>query len=189
MRTVALYGTIAGCITAALVLFTTQGGPAFASHTFHRLQHPHTPPRPGRAGPPIPHSQSHLGPPKQAWKYEYRRDRRDYGLSEEQCSVAFPELYEEVDRAVAYRQKRGNIALEELDVGWRGDGIVRALIHDNQLYIVDAHGVSDANHRPRSIATLHALNRAISSTSEFLPNIEFTRRGATAATRPRKASG
>ncbi|KAK0941006.1 hypothetical protein LTR29_007423 [Friedmanniomyces endolithicus] len=174
MRTVALYGTIAGCITAALVLFTTQGGPAFASHTFHRLQHPHTPPRPGRAGPPIPHSQSHLGPPKQAWKYEYRRDRRDYGLSEEQCSVAFPELYEEVDRAVAYRQKRGNIALEELDVGWRGDGIVRALIHDNQLYIVDAHGVSDANHRPRSIATLHALNRAISSTSEFLPNIEFT---------------
>ncbi|TKA67354.1 hypothetical protein B0A55_09686 [Friedmanniomyces simplex] len=173
MRTIALYGTIAAIITAALVLFSTQGGPAFASHTYRRLQHPNAPPRPGRAGASIAHSQSYISP-KHPWEFSYKRDRRNYGLSEEQCSVAFPKLYKEVDRAVAYRKKRGNVTLEELDVGWRGDGIVRALIHDNQLYIVDAHGVSDANHRPRNIATLHALSRAVTSTSEPLPDIEFT---------------
>ncbi|KAK3107970.1 hypothetical protein LTR53_017947, partial [Teratosphaeriaceae sp. CCFEE 6253] len=174
MRTVALYGTLAAIITAGLVLFSTQGGPAFARHTYHRFQHPIAPPSTGPAGPSIAHSQSHVSPPKPQWEYNYKRDRRNYGLSEEQCLAAFPQLYKEVDRAIAWREKHGHIVEDELDVGWRGDGMVRALIHDSQLYIIDAHGVFDANHRPRSIATLHALNRAITSASEPLPDIEFT---------------
>ncbi|KAK5708089.1 hypothetical protein LTR97_000629 [Elasticomyces elasticus] len=181
MRTIALYGTLAALITAALVLFTTQGGPAFATHTYDRLKHPK--PKPDRAGPSISHSQSHFSPAKQ-WEYSYKRDRRNYGLSEEQCSAAFPKLYKEVDRAVAYRKKGGNVTSEELDPSWRGDGIVRAMIHDNQLYIIDAHGIWDANHRPRSIATLHSLNRAVTATSEQLPDIEFAFTDHDSALRP-----
>lgn len=172
MRTIALYGTVAALITTALVFFGTQGGPAFARETYERLHRPH--PHPDHQGPPISHSQSHVGPPRLPWEFDYKRHGRKYGLSEDQCSTAFPELYKEVDRAVEFRRRVGNITLSDLDVGWRGDGIVRAMIHDNQLYIIDPHGVWDHNHRPRAVATLHALNRAISAASDPLPNIEFT---------------
>ena len=172
MRTIALYGTVAAFITAALILFSTQGGPRIATDTYKRIQYPRPPP--GPKGPPISHSQSHLSSAKLPWEFEYKRHGRHYGLSEQQCEVAFPALYEEVDRAVEYRRRVGNVTRDELDVGWRGDGIVRAMIHDNQLYILDAHGVWDHNHRPRSIATLHALNRAVTSANEPLPDVEFT---------------
>ncbi|KAK5133218.1 hypothetical protein LTR08_008053 [Meristemomyces frigidus] len=172
MRKITFYGAIATLITVALYLFGTQGGPAFASDTYGRLQHQR--PLPQSHGAPIAHSQSHIGPATAAWEFDYRRDGGKQGLSEEQCAAAFPELYVEVDRAVAYRIRVGNVTLDDLDVGWRGDGIVRARIYDNQLYIIDAHGVWDHNHRPRSIATLHALNRAISAAREPLPDIEFT---------------
>ncbi|KAK5127989.1 hypothetical protein LTR85_005106 [Meristemomyces frigidus] len=172
MRTIALYGTVAAIITAALVLFGTQGGPAFTTETYERIHRPQS--QPDRQGPSVSHSQSHSGPPKPPWEFDYRRSGRNYGLSEDQCSVAFPELYKEVDRAVAYRRRVGNVTLEDLEVGWRGDGIVRAMIHNNQLYIIDPHGVWDHNHRPRALATLHALDRAISAAAEPLPDIEFT---------------
>lgn len=178
MRTMALYGTIAAIITAALVLFSTTGGPAFASETYSSLRHSvRPPPSPPQepVGPPLSHSQSHGPTTSFPWEFKKRRDARNFALTEHQCLIAFPELYKEVDRVVDYRRtKAGNVTLEELDVGWRGDGIVRAMIHDNQLYIIDAHGVWDHNHRPRSIATLHALNRAVMASQEKLPTIEFT---------------
>ena len=171
MRTTALYGAVAALIIVSLVLSSTQGGPAFASETYDRFQHIHSPSQSQVA--PASHTQSHIESKQPVWAFDYRRDGRKQGLNEEQCLSAFPELYKEVDRAVAYRRRVGDIALQDLDVGWRGDGIVRARTHDNQLYIIDAHGVWDHNHRPRSIATLHALNRAISAATEPLPNIEF----------------
>ncbi|KAH9823641.1 DNA polymerase type-X family protein pol4-like [Teratosphaeria destructans] len=106
--------------------------------------------------------------------FDYKRDGKQYGLTDEQCSAAFPELYKEINRAVAYRERVGKIAAEEVEVSWRGDGMVRAMIFKNQLYIIEAHGVWDHNHRPRALATLHALNRAITASSERLPNIEFS---------------
>ncbi|KAF2768113.1 hypothetical protein EJ03DRAFT_352380 [Teratosphaeria nubilosa] len=109
-----------------------------------------------------------------ASKFNYKRDGKQYGLTDEQCSAAFPELYKEIDRAVAYRERVGKIAAEEVEVGWRGDGMVRAMIFKNQLYIIEAHGVWDHNHRPRALATMHALNRAITASSEKLPDIEFS---------------
>lgn len=111
---------------------------------------------------------------QQPWEFDPLNHRRHYGLSTEQCLSAFPLLYKEVDRAVAYRRAVGNITLQDVDVGWRGDGIVRAMIYDNELYIIDPHGVGDHNHRPRSIATLHSLHRAVTAYQGELPNIEFT---------------
>ena len=174
MRTAALYGTIAACIAAAILLFSTQGGPEYTVDAFHRFsQHPNF------SGPhdglPVPHKPSHSGTRLRGpWKFDYKRDGRKHGLTESQCDAAFPLLYHEIDRAVKYRRRVGKLVESEVDVGWRGDGIVRASIHANELYIIDAHGVSDHNHRPRSIATLHALDRAVSASSEPLPTIEFT---------------
>jgi len=172
MRTIALYGTVAAFITVALIVFSTSGGPRYANMTYQRYHHP----RPSfeRVGPPVSHSQSFGPPPELPWDFKYKRDGRNYGLTESKCEAAFPDLYKEVDRAVEYRGRVGNVTIEELNVGWRGDGIVRVMIHDNQLYIIDPHNVRDSNHRPRSIATLNALNRAITAANEPLPDVEFT---------------
>ena len=48
------------------------------------------------------------------------------------------------------------------------------MIRNNELYILDARGVEDKDHRPRSLATLNALNKAVMSYQGQLPDIEFT---------------
>ncbi|KAK4502783.1 hypothetical protein PRZ48_006209 [Zasmidium cellare] len=169
MRTVALYGTIFILIAGALIFFATSGKSAVASEYV------------GSYKPEPEHHESH-GKPKEdgpgkhnGWHFDYKRDGRNYGLSEEQCDIAFPGLYKEIDRAVAHRlDKWGKITPDEVEVEWRGDGIVRAMIHDNQLYIVDPHAVTDHNHRPRTIATLNAIHRAITAYPGSLPDIEFS---------------
>lgn len=184
VRSIALYFCIALSALLALILFATRGLPPFAEDSINSFSYPRPPP----AHPVVAHEgfngkgneaqtqQEHgYRPDHTDWRFEYARDRNNYGLSEAQCDLAFPELYKEVDRAVAHRRSIAqNISLQDVDVGWRGDGIVRAMIRDNQLYIIDAHGVRDHNHRPRSIASLHSLQRAITSYPGKLPNIEFT---------------
>lgn len=92
-----------------------------------------------------------------------------------QYGRAFQELYRESNRSVDYRRKiRWNMTLVELDLGWRGDGIVRPMFRDNQLFIIHTHGVWDYNHRPRALPTLRAINRAVAASSELLPDVEFT---------------
>lgn len=170
MRTLALYSVLFVCIAATLIFFASLGGPAFVEQQYNRNRPSNTKPK----GPPISHSQSHAWQTQREWTYQYPRDARNYGLDEAQCLSAFPELYKEVDRAVAWWKEKGGITEKELDVGWRGDGIVRAMIYDNQLYVIDAHGVFDHNHRPRALATLHAIHRAVTAHAGPLPNIEFT---------------
>ncbi|EME45485.1 hypothetical protein DOTSEDRAFT_71260 [Dothistroma septosporum NZE10] len=168
MRAVALYSTVVVLIAGALVIFATSGGTNYAREFVDGYEHSIV--RPSKHQ----HEQHHTTD-STGWIFNHRTDGRNYGLTEEQCGSAFPDLYKEIDRAVQYRLDTwGNITPDELDVAWRGDGIVRALVHDNQLYIIDAHGVVDHNHRPRTVATLHSLHRAISAYQGKLPNIEFT---------------
>lgn len=166
MKTVALYGTLFILVAGALIFFATQdSGSQYIDHY-----------RPHKDRPRPQHSEStHFQATNSGWQFDYKRDGKNYGLTEEQCNVAFPELFKEIDRAVEHRKEKwGEITLDEVEVGWRGDGIVRAMIHDNQLYVIDPHAVWDSNHRPRTLATLHSLHRAISAYSGELPNIEFS---------------
>ena len=39
----------------------------------------------------------------------------------------------ELNRSVAHRKKVGNIKPDDLDIGWKIDGIVRAMIYDRQV--------------------------------------------------------
>jgi len=166
MRTLRLYAiSILLTIAVIVVLFTTRGPPSLEFIAGRRLWKPVT--KHVDNGPPLS-TQS-------GWTFDYKRDARNFGLDEEQCQIAFPDLYKEIDRAVAHRKEIGKkITLGDMDVEWRSDGMVRAMIHDNQLYIIDAHGVQTPNHRPRTIATLNAIQRALTAYQGTLPNIEFT---------------
>lgn len=66
------------------------------------------------------------------WEFLYRRDWNNYGLSDEQCERAFPRYGHEVERAVRYRSKN-HVSIDEMGTEWRDDGILRAMIYDNQV--------------------------------------------------------
>ncbi|KAK2629791.1 hypothetical protein QTJ16_000611 [Diplocarpon rosae] len=102
-------------------------------------------------------------------KWNYTRDERNLMLSEAQCHQAFPNFYVEIDRAVEDRRTH-HVTLKETDEIPKDGGYIRAMIYDQQLYVIDATG--DVN--TRALASLHALHRAILTSPEPLPNIEFT---------------
>lgn len=67
------------------------------------------------------------------WQFNSTRDERAYGLTIEQCNSAFPDLYTEIDRAFEYRGDIGPIGPEDVNISWAKDGLVRALIMDQQV--------------------------------------------------------
>ncbi|KAI1609289.1 glycosyl transferase family 90-domain-containing protein [Exophiala viscosa] len=101
-------------------------------------------------------------------KWNYKRDADNLMLNSQQCEQAFPGLFEEVERPVRDRLS-SPITLDELDSLPRQNGYVRAMIYNQQLYVIDTTGRIYS----RGLATLHALHRAILSSPEILPNIEF----------------
>ncbi|KAJ5384299.1 CAZyme family GT90 [Penicillium concentricum] len=100
--------------------------------------------------------------------WDYQRDRDNLMLTQVQCDQAFPDLYAELDRARDDRKSRP-ISLKELDAIPARNGYIRAMIYDQQLYVIDKEGSIWS----REKATLSAINRAILSSPEPLPNIEF----------------
>ncbi|KAI2701969.1 CAZyme family GT90 [Penicillium roqueforti] len=100
--------------------------------------------------------------------WDYQRDRDNLMLTQDQCDQAFPDLYTELDRARDDRKSRP-ISLKELDAIPARNGYIRAMIYDQQLYVIDKEGSIWS----REKATLSAINRAIISSPEPLPNIEF----------------
>ncbi|QSZ37094.1 hypothetical protein DSL72_009186 [Monilinia vaccinii-corymbosi] len=104
--------------------------------------------------------------------WNYTRDYRTLGLTQRQCDLAFPGLFEEVERPVELR-KEEKVMRKELDDTPKLNGFIRAMIFDQQeqkLYIIDTAGQIYS----RGLATLHALHRAMLTSPEPLPNIEFT---------------
>ncbi|EXJ89791.1 hypothetical protein A1O3_02858 [Capronia epimyces CBS 606.96] len=101
-------------------------------------------------------------------KWNYTRDAGNLLLDSEQCEQAFPGLFEEVERPMKGRAK-SHITVDEIDSIPRRNGYVRAMIFDQQLYVIATTGGIYS----RELATLHALHRAIISSPEPLPNIEF----------------
>ncbi|KAF2496091.1 hypothetical protein BU16DRAFT_459825 [Lophium mytilinum] len=109
-----------------------------------------------------------------SWTFQAPRDAKNYGLSPEQCDASFPDLGHSLERSIAHRKEVGNIKPEDLGVGWRSDGIVRAMIFDNQLYIIEAKGCHRRDFRERTVAVLQSIWRAVVSWPGPIPNIEFT---------------
>jgi len=110
------------------------------------------------------------------WSYQWERDRNDHGLSSEQCNHAFPELYHELDRAVAYWSPR-NITPETIELSPRNEGGLRVLIKDQRLRVLQTKGMKRGDFRMRIMAVLHQLQRALQGHEAAEPpfdDMEFT---------------
>ena len=69
------------------------------------------------------------------WKFDSARDARAYNLDAEQCQIAFPGLFAEIDRGVEARNGRGNITAEEMDISDRDNGALHGMILDQQVRV------------------------------------------------------
>ncbi|KAF2192674.1 hypothetical protein K469DRAFT_621220 [Zopfia rhizophila CBS 207.26] len=107
------------------------------------------------------------------WTFSYRRDGSNYALDEDQCQVAFPGLYEDIERAKGVRG-RNKITEQELSSFKLTKGMVRAMIFNGELYVLQTMLVDNTN-RQKALATLQALHRAIASArhKDSIHNIEF----------------
>jgi hypothetical protein len=90
---------------------------------------PEATPKPKISNDQTASSESDLG----HWTFTPIRDQRVYTLSPEQCNAAFPGLFTEIDRAVEYRKKVGMVTPADVDISWKDDGAVRAVILDQQV--------------------------------------------------------
>ncbi|PVI06578.1 hypothetical protein DM02DRAFT_667457 [Periconia macrospinosa] len=110
----------------------------------------------------------------EAWVFDRRRHGNDYGLDEDQCHAAFPGLFEDIQLAKKFRKKKGKITEQELSSFKLTKGMVRVLIFNGQLHIVQTFLVDNVN-RQKALAALSALHRALVSSKDrsSIPNIEF----------------
>ena len=104
------------------------------------------------------------------WTFNTRRDAENYGLSDEQCTAAFPKLYTDIEHMKSKFQNR-RISKADIDAvshGWS----IRLMIYEGQLYVIGGLGL----HRPmtRGMASLHSINQALIAypARRSLPNIE-----------------
>lgn len=167
-------GWTAACalvITVLVYFFKSGGIPTLRQKEFDYLRPPASPPLdPIRPGEKVEDNTTATT----GWSFDYRRDSNNYGLTATQCADAFPLLYQEVDRAVNYERRSGNVTEKDVEDAWFQNEAVKVLIYENQLHIINAHGVWTDHNRLRSLATLSALNRALASYHGQLPNVEFT---------------
>ncbi|KAI9755477.1 MAG: hypothetical protein M4579_004268 [Chaenotheca gracillima] len=96
------------------------------------------------------------------------RDSHNRLLSAAECDLAFPALYADVDRAVKMRSKQP-ITQEEMDRATPFLGSVKGYIYDQQVYVLENGPLFLT--RPEAI--LQAIHRAVMTSPEPLPNIEF----------------
>lgn len=108
------------------------------------------------------------------WTFDYKRDRNDFGLNEEQCQSAFPGQYEDIERAVKVRRRWGKVTEQDLSSFDLTKGMVRAMIYNRELYIIETYLVDNVN-RQKAIGTLSAMYRSVLAAplTIDIPNIEF----------------
>ncbi|EAW14241.1 DUF821 domain protein [Aspergillus clavatus NRRL 1] len=106
------------------------------------------------------------------WEFTVERDGDNHGLSEEQCRVAFPKLFVEIDKSVTMRREKP-VTFREVDGVSVDDGMVRAAIYRGELYVIDYAAMPYTYSRAK--ATLNALHRALMAFPDrhSLPNVEF----------------
>ena len=64
------------------------------------------------------------------------RDANNHGLSEEQCRIAFPKLFIEIDKAASLRAEAPISFAEVDDIRVDEDGMVRGVIDHGEVYYI-----------------------------------------------------
>ena len=112
-----------------------------------------------------------------SWTFDPLKDAENYGLSDAQCSSAFPKLYTPIHEMVA-RHASNPIKSKHLDAKLSGEHAVvlpvKAMIFEGQLFVIDDQGMTDY-YGTRLFATLDAIHRALVAFPDRakLPNCEF----------------
>ncbi|KAI9884598.1 MAG: hypothetical protein M1823_003618 [Watsoniomyces obsoletus] len=111
-------------------------------------------------------------PTSSTWDFKVERDGDNYSLTDKQCQNGFPLLYGDIEQSVANRRAKP-ITLEELDARPIVDGMVRGMIYDGDLLLINYEDMH--NTFTRALATLQSLHRALIAAPDrrSLPNIEF----------------
>ncbi|KAL5357372.1 glycosyl transferase family 90-domain-containing protein [Aspergillus floccosus] len=119
-----------------------------------------------------PHSSPSCANGSANWEFEVQRDGDNHGLSDEQCRAAFPKLFVELDKSASFHEENP-IRFQDLDGMAVEDGMVRGIIENGELYIVDYGAMPFTFSRAK--ATLHSLQRALSAFPDrhLLPSVEF----------------
>lgn len=68
----------------------------------------------------------------QSWEFLVERDGDNYGLSDEQCQIAFPKLFVEIEKSAA-RRKDKPITFKELNSRKLQDAMVRGVIDRGEV--------------------------------------------------------
>lgn len=72
------------------------------------------------------------GSPSTTWEYQVNRDANNHGLSEDQCRLAFPKLFNELDKSARLRSQ-DPISYTELRGREVEDGMVRGIIDRGEV--------------------------------------------------------
>ncbi|KAI2602185.1 glycosyl transferase family 90-domain-containing protein [Hypoxylon sp. NC1633] len=116
----------------------------------------------------------------ETWAFDVKRDGLNYGLSDDQCSTAFPDLFQELDRARDFllgenrRIKESDVVLDKKeDYTGLQHGEFHAMISNGELYVIkERKGEPD---RSRGLAALANMYRAITAIPDprSIPDVEF----------------
>jgi hypothetical protein len=68
---------------------------------------------------------------------EWEKDFSRYGLTASQCSSEFKTLFHEIERAVSHRNKIGNVKESDIDLNWKSEGAMRAMIYNQKVALPD----------------------------------------------------
>ncbi|KAI1801779.1 glycosyl transferase family 90-domain-containing protein [Daldinia bambusicola] len=119
-------------------------------------------------------------PDDESWTFDTKRDSLNYGLSDSQCEKAFPDLYQELDRARNFlldrnrRVKESDVHIDaKKDYTGLSHGEFHVMIANGELYVIkEKKGEPD---RSRGLAALASMYRAITALPDprSLPNVEF----------------
>ncbi|KAB2580669.1 KDEL motif-containing protein 2 [Lasiodiplodia theobromae] len=116
------------------------------------------------------------------WQFDPKRDALNYGLTDEQCNAAFPDLFMELDRAQDFfsenkiQYKDIHLSTEaELNDHWNGKtrAEFHIMIYNGELIVIDeAKGEPD---RSRGLSAMASMYRAITAHPDprSIPNVEF----------------
>ncbi|KAF1954587.1 hypothetical protein CC80DRAFT_526673 [Byssothecium circinans] len=104
---------------------------------------------------------------------EWETDFERYGFSAAQCSSEFKSLFQEIERAAAHRKSVGKVKESDIDLDWNKEGAMRAMIYNQKLYVLESK-ISDDFMVSRALGILHQIDRALATSPEPLPNIEFS---------------
>lgn len=115
------------------------------------------------------------------WEFLVQRDGNNHGLSEDQCRIAFPKLFTEIDKSSELRSDK-RISYQELDSRIVDDGMVRAIIDKGEVSEVFTRKLGKANIEPSALYSrlcadaIHRIPRA--RNTQFSPSCPYSLSGS-----------